>query len=213
MCTPAYADIVVSRAITGIFGAGFKISEPGAIARFLADVPNSTRIGFQMEITVKANGENLADVVVTDRFGGELAVQCVSASEMCRLITKGKTNKVFLTWKIGDLADGDSRSLILVATTDLNPVGKQGYAECGVHDLNSGATAKAKVDRFLPPRSRGSRKRQISNSAESITIKVSGTRSAAFSECSNCLDDDGDGFLDLDDPECSDSSDNAEEIF
>ena len=214
MSAPAYAGIVVSKAVTGIDAnddPDFEITDGGEIAAFLADVPNTTVIAFEMMITVGAtNGQNLTDVVVTDRFGGELFVECVDHVGDCTLTTKGASNKVFLTWEVGPLADGESETLTLIATTDMNPGGQQEYTSCGDHDLNSGPTAKAKVDRSLPPNSRAPNKRQVSDDGNSVTLTVSGTAATVFPQCSNCLDDDGDGMIDLLDDACSDPLDDDE---
>ena len=213
MSAPAYSQLIVSRAITEINSEKIRIVEAGEIAKFLADVPNSTIVSFTMQVNVKADGEDLMDLVVSDRFGGELAVQCVSFVGTCDITTKGRAKKAFLNWKVGDLADGTSETLTVVATTKVSPDGEQAYAECGVHDLNSGVVAKASVNKITSARSRGPKTKQLSFNTESITLRISGTTPIAFPECSNCVDDDTDGLFDLDDPDCSDPLDNDEDIF
>ncbi len=88
----------------------------------------------------------MEDVVITDRFGAEIEIDepfpfsithgTVSYS------TKGKSEKVFLTWNIGDLLPNETARLILLVSTDLNPASKQEYSSPGVYELNSGATLK-----------------------------------------------------------------------
>ena len=96
---------------------------------------------------------NMTDTVITDRFGAELEIDDeVSITHgTCDYRTKGKSEKVFLTWEIGDLPPGETARLILLVSTDYNPGknnkypdGHQEYTTPGDYELNSGATLKFK---------------------------------------------------------------------
>jgi len=213
----AVAGISVSKAITGIDAdnnGSFEITDSGAIAAFLADVPNTTAIGFRVEFTVSSTGgQDLTDVVVADRFGAELDVSCLSATSGggctdADLVTKGGSDKEFLTWTVGALPPAASETLVLRAETDQDPGGFQEYTECGEHEFNSGPTAKGKVDKVT---GKGVKKRQVSDDGNQILLTVSGLNATAFPECSNCIDDDDDTFVDLLDPGCTDANDDSED--
>jgi hypothetical protein len=89
-------------------------------------------------------GYTMEDVVVKDRFGAEIEIDEVLeiTDGTYTETTKGKSAKVFLTWDIGDLPDGETARLALLVSTDLNPAGKQEYSSPGTYELNSGATLK-----------------------------------------------------------------------
>jgi len=134
-------------------------------------LPMGEKIYFTMIITVTNNDASatMEDVVVKDRLGGDLelnsaipSVGSVSSS------TNGNSDKVFITWDVGDLAPGASATLTLQVSTDTNPGngngkkdGNQEYTEAGEHELNSGANAKAIL--------RGA---QVSASSDSIVVNV-----------------------------------------
>jgi PKD repeat protein len=88
----------------------------------------------------------MTDAVIKDRFGAEIEIDepfPVSITHgTASYTTKGKSEKVFLTWEIGDLQPGDTARLVLLVSTDINPSGKQEYSEPGIYELNSGATLK-----------------------------------------------------------------------
>jgi len=86
----------------------------------------------------------MTDVVITDRFGAEIEIdEIVSYTHgTVTFMTRGKSEKVFLTWEIGDILPGETARLILLVSTDLNPKGHQEYSEPGIYELNSGATLK-----------------------------------------------------------------------
>ena len=86
----------------------------------------------------------MENTVITDRFGAEIEIdEEVSITHgTCSFTTKGKSEKVFLTWNIGDILEGETAQLILLVSTDLNPAGKQEYSTPGVYEMNSGATLK-----------------------------------------------------------------------
>ena len=98
-------------------------------------------------------GYPMTSVVIKDRFGAEIEIDDddpltpeideVSITHgTWSFTTKGKSEKVFLTWDIGYLNPGDTARLILLVSTDLNPAGKQEYSSPGIYELNSGATLK-----------------------------------------------------------------------
>jgi uncharacterized repeat protein (TIGR01451 family) len=102
--------------------------------------------------------DTMADIVVTDRLGGDLEVHLGADGKVfinpppstgaLSTKTKGKTAKVFLTWKnLADLSDGALAQAWIEISTDTNPgKGKkaphQEYTEEGDHYLNSGAVIK-----------------------------------------------------------------------
>ncbi|UCE28645.1 MAG: hypothetical protein JSV85_05040, partial [Candidatus Bathyarchaeota archaeon] len=96
-------------------------------------------------ITVSAP-VTIENVVVTDRFGAEIEIvdpfPFVITHGNVSYETKGKSEKVFLTWNIGMLAEGETAILIFEISTDLNPAGKQEYTSPGCYELNSGAVLK-----------------------------------------------------------------------
>ena len=119
---------------------------------------------FTLLITVTNNDADnpITDVVVKDRLGGDLELSSFDASiGTVDISIKGKTEKVFLTWDVGDLVVGASATLDLVVSTDINPGGQQEYTEAGIHYLNSGANAKGI---FLDS--------QVSATSDPITVRV-----------------------------------------
>jgi hypothetical protein len=101
-------------------------------------------VGFLMVIQVhNSSGDNWTNVRVKDRFGAELDVTSANPSQgTATLTTKGKSEKEFLEWDVGDLAPGDTANLVIMVNTDLNPAGHQEYTSTGIHCVNSGATLK-----------------------------------------------------------------------
>ena len=98
---------------------------------------------------------NMTDTVITDRFGAEIEIDDPFPYNITHgtvsYTTKGKSEKVFLTWEIGDLPPGETARLILLVSTDYNPGknnkypdGHQEYTTPGDYELNSGATLKFK---------------------------------------------------------------------
>jgi hypothetical protein len=207
MSAPAHAQINVEKEITRIqfpatdLGPAVDTTDVAGFLNSSKEVPPGTVITFDMTLTVTANtDQDLTEVVVTDRFGGDVSVECVG----CVLETKGKTEKQFLTWTVDSLDSGESASLPLKVTSDMNPGSNQNYSECGPHELNSGPTAKGRVARTLPSRSHASPTRQVSHDGASITITV------ACTECSDGIDNDMDTFIDQDDIDCSSALDDTE---
>ena len=89
---------------------------------------------------------NITNVVVKDRFGAELEIDepfpRTISHGTAYYTTKGKSEKVFLTWEIGTLNPGETAILRFVVSTDENPAGKQEYTSPGCYELNSGAVLK-----------------------------------------------------------------------
>jgi hypothetical protein len=118
-------------------------------------VPMGTDVQWKLLITlVNIDGDQIDTIenpVVKDRFGGDLEVDDEGADVgFVDKKVKGKTEKVFLTWKnIGDLTTNTPVELWIEISTDLNtgnnknyPDGHQEYTSPGVHYLNSGAVLK-----------------------------------------------------------------------
>jgi hypothetical protein len=130
--------------------AGFEINKK---VKYMDDDGNGIieageRVDFLQVIQVhNPTGDTWTDVTVKDRFGAEIDVTSVNPTQgTVTLTTKGKSEKEFLEWGIGDLAAGETVNLVLYANTDLNPAGKQEYSEPGAYEFNSGVVLKVHVD-------------------------------------------------------------------
>lgn len=111
-------------------------------------VPLGMDVAWMIWINVTNSGPNKwTDVVVKDRLGGELEFHYVCYITLGSLTyeTKGATEKVFLTWTIGELPAGGVASVCFMISTDVNPGGQQEYTSPGDYELNSGATLKYKM--------------------------------------------------------------------
>lgn len=102
---------------------------------------------WKVTITIKNNYPwPMTNVVVTDRLGAELEIDyictCSPSHGSVDYITKGNSEKVFLTWKDFDLGPCQTATLCFVISTDENPAGHQEYTEEGCYQLNSGAVLK-----------------------------------------------------------------------
>lgn len=108
----------------------------------------------------------MEDVVVSDRFAAELEIDCVCCVShgTLDLSMKGNSDKVFLTWTIGDLAPLETATLCMIISTDENPAGHQEYTSPGCYELNSGAVLK-----FPKP---GNNNGQYSFHTQSIYVHV-----------------------------------------
>jgi len=118
-------------------------------------VPIHTDIHWLMAITVEnIAGDSIIDmnnIIVQDRLGGDLElddVNSISQGALDASRKKGRTDKQFLTWDVGDVNDANSTELVLEISTDVNPGQSKKslpineYTEPGVHYLNSGAVLK-----------------------------------------------------------------------
>jgi hypothetical protein len=136
-------------------------SEPGIISKkvkYIDTDPNADdviNVGeriFFMEVIQVHNPsatKTFTDVMVTDRFGAEIALnpQWIHTNMGdWSYYTKGKSEKVFLEWEIGTLGPGETANLVVWAHTDLNPSGHQEYSEPGIYEFNSGAVVKFRVE-------------------------------------------------------------------
>lgn len=209
-CTGLFGQLVVSKAVTRIDinnDGQFETGDPAVIAAFLANVPNSRAIAFGITFTVEAVGDDVEDVVVTDRFGAELDLTCFLASPgtVCNVINNKSADIV--AWDIGPLANGSFATLRVLAVTNVDSGGNQRYTACGLHELNSGPTAKGFVEK-----ENGKGLKQVSSDGNQILLNVSGLFDAIFPQCGNCMDDDGDGLTDIEDPDCIDSEDDDESL-
>jgi len=199
---PVYGQepyLTVSKAVTGISAdgiPGYEILLPGDIAAFLANVPNSRVIVFEVTFTVAATGGPISAVVVTDNFGSDLTVACGAASLGSCAVTDGRR----VAWDVGPLSA--SATLVVTATTNLDPGGSQRYTSCGTHYLNSGPTAKGTIQ--VPIGGGRTKDKQVSAGGPPIQLWVSGLLDVAFPACRNCIDDDGDSLIDYPaDPGCT----------
>ena len=125
---------------------------------------------FWLFITITNNSAyTIKDVVVKDRLGGELELDdWYWLTGSLSYYTKGNSDKLFITWDVGDMLPGASENLLLVVSTDTNPgtgngkkSGKQEYTSTGKHELNSGANVKGMLCDH-----------QVSDTSNSITIEV-----------------------------------------
>ncbi len=104
--------------------------------------PDEPYVWYVMITVTNLGDETMMDVYLKDRFGGEFAVAVVEGAPPTILTTHGKTAKVFLDFEFGDLAPGDSFSVILEVSTDINPGGRPEFTSCGCYEMNSGATVQ-----------------------------------------------------------------------
>jgi hypothetical protein len=117
----------------------------------------------------------VTDVMVKDNLGGDLGLADTSTTVgTVNTWTTGKTEKVHLTWDVGDLAPGQEESLKMTVYTDVNTgtgngkkPGHQEWTSEGEHCLNSGATAKGVV-------TLASGEWDVSDTTDPICIKVPG---------------------------------------
>jgi hypothetical protein len=118
------------------------------------DEPLEAEVGVEthwtMHIELNDVPIDMTDVLIKDRFGGDLGVTEIDKDiGITDYYTKGKTEKVFLEWDIGNLVVDDDAYLILDVYTDINTgtgngkkAGHREYTSSGEHFLNSGATLK-----------------------------------------------------------------------
>jgi len=111
----------------------------------LIEVGEETSFVLVFTVTNSDSDNPFTDVVVKDRLGGDLEVDdpgLFTVSGPPGKNQKNRTDKKFLTWEVGTLEPGESRTTTLVVSTDVNPGGHQEYTEAGVHYLNSGVNVK-----------------------------------------------------------------------
>lgn len=107
------------------------------------------------------------DVVVTDKLGAELEIDLpfpvLITQGTVGYYTTGKSEKVHLTWYVGDIGYMEFPTLMFYVSTDINPGGKHEYTTPGEYCLNSGPTMKYFIDGV-----------QYSQELNSIMITVEG---------------------------------------
>ncbi|MFX1431445.1 MAG: FG-GAP-like repeat-containing protein [Promethearchaeota archaeon] len=128
----------------------------------------NTEVQFAVEIEVtNPFSYTMENTKITDRFGAEIEIDApfplYITHGTASYYTKGKSEKVFLTWDIGDLLPGETARLIILVSTDLNPAGHQEYTTSDVYELNSGATLK-----FIDPE----QDMQLSAVTDNIDVEV-----------------------------------------
>lgn len=135
------------------FNKWIKVECTWYMAPTTVTVPLKTDVQWSFGITVDLPGDwggAIENVVVYDRLGAEIEIDepfPVSISHgTVSYTTKGKSEKVFLTWDIGRLLPGESARLEINISTDHNPAGKQQYTSPGCYELNSGAVLKFKFE-------------------------------------------------------------------
>lgn len=139
---------------------------------------------FGILIVVQNNSsDNITGIVVQDRLGAEfmfspdypvpLIPPTTTGPASLDWYVKGNSHKLFLTWTVGDLGPGESAKLKFVVRTDENPGGHQEFTSPDTYCLNSGATAKGRVE-WVDPRGR-LRTRQVSAESNQICIVVPGS--------------------------------------
>lgn len=104
-------------------------------------VPVGEVASCRMTITVlNTHPVEIRGVTVSDNFGAEVAVTGITVSQgnFSTFLT-GASQKVHLDWNVGTVPAGGSAVLECIATTKLNPSGRQEYTSPGVYQLNSGA--------------------------------------------------------------------------
>ena len=102
-------------------------------------------IVWSITIYVYNDGDSdMTDMVVTDNLGAEFEIDKIKKVTQGTVdwYTKGKSEKVHLTWDVGTLLEGEGAWLSFRMSTDLNPAGKQEFTSPGEYWLNSGPTAK-----------------------------------------------------------------------
>jgi len=90
------------------------------------------------------------DVVVTDNLAAELEIDepfpLAISQGYVEFYTTGKSDKVHLTWYVGDIGYMEFPTLRFYVSTDINPGGKHEYTSPGEYYLNSGPTMKYWID-------------------------------------------------------------------
>lgn len=135
------------------FNKWIKVDCNWVMAPTQVTAPLKTDVQWALKMTVDLPGDwggPIEDAVVYDRFGAELEIDSpfpVSISHgTVSYATKGRSEKVFLTWRIGRLNPGESASLEINISTDRNPAGKQAYTSPGCYELNSGSVLKFRFE-------------------------------------------------------------------
>jgi len=89
--------------------------------------------------------ESMDNIVVQDRFGGELEIDSHDVPEGdLEIKLSGKTEKPKIKWNGFNLDDVilTTATADLIVSTDVNPGGQQSYSTTGEYKMNSGAVLK-----------------------------------------------------------------------
>jgi uncharacterized repeat protein (TIGR01451 family) len=138
-------------------------------------LPMFTDIQFNLIITVTNNGDDpITGIVLKDNLGADLEIHggTFSQGDLPQVTTSKakKSPQQRIEWSLGDLAAGETATLTLVVSTDINPgnsssknpkPGKQEYTSPGEHTLNSGASAKGMLGEL-----------EVCGSSDSIVVNV-----------------------------------------
>jgi hypothetical protein len=136
--------------------------EPALTWEFDYDGKNTTLYPITYGQAVSANGAS-GTVDKGDMFKGTDGG--INFGEF-RIFWTGNSCKVHFTWTIGGMTAGETATIYLVISTDLNPAGHQEFTSPGTAFLNSGATVKGFVEKAKCGW------RQVSAEADPIEIKV-----------------------------------------
>ena len=117
----------------------------------VADGEMTVEVGEEIEWNVAIAVTNIpgdeitfmSDIVVQDRFGGELEIDndIVDEGEL-EIKLSGKTEKPKIKWDNFSLDENASATAVLDVSTDINPGGHQSYSTAGEYEMNSGAVLK-----------------------------------------------------------------------
>lgn len=135
----------------------------------LADDDGLIEVGekwyFSLNITVTNTHPTatITDIVVKDRLGADLTVEDYSDPGVGTVnwgTNPGNNDQPRLTWDGFNLAPLETATLSINASTDIDRGGNQRYTSTGVHDLNSGANAKGRLDG-----------KRVSNSSDPVSVE------------------------------------------
>ena len=105
-------------------------------------VPLYTKVNWILNITVTNNGVyNQTNVTVKDTIPGEYYVVSTDPTDNVTITQTGSAHHI--TWKVGTLEPGESKTLLVNITTKKNPAGKQEFTTCGNYSLNEGAEVES----------------------------------------------------------------------
>ena len=123
-----------------------------ALLRYDEDGDGIIEVGEEIEgeVTITVTNitgdeiESMKDIVVQDRFGGELEIDSHEVSSgSLEVKLSGKTEKPKIKWNgFSLLVDGAFETAGLIVSTDINPGGQQSYSTAGEYEVNSGAVLK-----------------------------------------------------------------------
>ena len=139
----------------------------------VADGDMTVEVGEEVAWNVTITVENILndailymeDIVVKDRFGGELEIDEYEVfAGLLEVTVSGKTAKPKIKWDDFSLVDGAFKTADLTVSTDENPGGQHSYSTAGEYEMNSGAVLK-----FIDSEGTGF---QLSAHTPQITVEV-----------------------------------------